>query len=107
MNRCVLFALGSCLWVASCGGDVRNGPAMTPVGMESSNAATLKAIQQSLEPADAQCEVHLLQREPPKLISLSGAPEHVTVDVCGNAQHFEVRRVRMNDGQIAITARRV
>ena len=107
MNWCLSFAFGGCLWVASCGGDVRNGPAFTPVGTESSNAATLKAIQQSLEPADAKCEVHLLHREPPKLISLSGAPEHVTAEVCGNAQNYEVRRIRMNDGQIAITARRV
>ena len=86
---------------------MRYGLANMPAGQESSSASTVEAIRQSLDPADAKCDVHLVQREPPKFISLNGAPEHVTVEVCGETRHYAVRRVRAEDNRIVVTAKQI
>jgi hypothetical protein len=90
---------------ASCVHDVDSGLANMPPGQESSSASTMDAIRQSLGPADAKCELKLVQREPPKFISLNGSPEHVTVEVCGETRHYEVRRIRMDDNRVMVTAK--
>ena len=102
--RLILFAVLSL--TAACTTDVHYGLANTPAGQENSNDATVQAIQRALDSADAQCAVRLIKREPTKTFALSGAPERVTVEVCGKNQDFDVRRIRMQDNRVMVTAKR-
>jgi hypothetical protein len=107
MNSRIPFVCVVCLISASCVQDVQPGLANMPPGQESSSASTIEAIRQSLSPADAKCEIKLVEREAPKFISLNGSPERDTVEVCGETRHYEVRRIRMDDNRIMVTAKQV
>lgn len=101
------FSVAACLLLASCVHDVEPGMANRAAGQESSSTSTIEAIRQSLSEADAKCEIKLVQREAPKFLSLNGSPEHVTVEVCGETRYYEVRRVRMDDNRVMVTAKQV
>jgi hypothetical protein len=103
----ICFAVAVCLLGASCAHDVEPGLANMAAGQESSSTSTLEAIRQSLSEADAKCEIKLVQREAPKFLSLNGSPEHVTVEVCGETRYYEVRRIRMDDNRVMVTAKQV
>ena len=105
MTRRFTFAWALCLISASCAHDVPYGLANVSPGQESSSTSTIEAIRQSLDPADAKCEIKLVEREAPKFLSLNGSPEHDTVQVCGETRHYEVRRIRMDDNRIVVTAK--
>ena len=103
----IAFAVTICLLGTSCVHDVQPGLANMTPGQESSSASTIEAIRETLGPADAKCEIKLVEREAPKFISLNGAPEHDTVEVCGETRHYEVRRIRMDDNRVVVTAKQV
>jgi hypothetical protein len=107
MNGCAVLAFAASVLTASCGGNVRYGIANTPVSEAASDAATLRAIQQSLEPTQARCAVRFLERSEPKAVGPSGTVEKVSVEVCGKKQHYEIQRIRVKGERVMITAKRI
>lgn len=107
MNSGVKSLLAASTMLASCAGTVQYGVTNTPTADANSDKSAVQVIQRSLRFEQSHCPLTNLKRGELEQAGESATIEHVSVEICGKQQQFEIQRSMAKEGQVLLTAKKI